>query len=149
MPKNYNDETSQTGSAFNDKYHNKKSKAGKHNEMSSTKDTGHGGVDVRKQDAFGYYGNNGGYSTYLAGHDRNTYTEKKRAFISYDDHHKLAFEDPKEEVDEAEVMSKGVPGGASDLSKAPPVVNEIGIDNRSREQQRLVGLVQKKTGGKV
>jgi len=152
MPTHYThflDETSQTGSAYNDKYHKTKAKAGKHNEMSSTKDTDHGGVAVRKRDAYGYYGNNGGFSTYLAGHDRGAYTEKKRAFISYDDHHKLAFEDPKEEVDKAEEMSKGTPGGAADLTVAPPVVNELSIDNRSREQQRLVGLVQKKTGGMV
>lgn len=146
MPEHYGEETSSTGSSYNAKQHKKTAKAKKHNEMSSTRDTDHGGVTVHKRDAFGYYANNSGYSTYLAGHDRMEYVSKKRAFISYDKQHKLEFKDPKQEVDEAKEERTGAPAGAADLSVAPPVVNEISIDNRSREQQRLVGLIQKKGG---
>ena len=147
MPGHYGGEepTSQTGSAYNDKYH-KKSIKNKHSVQSKTNDTDHGGVSVRKRDTFGYYGNNGGHSTYLAGNERLTYTDKKRAFYSYDKHHGLEFKDPKEEVDQSDDVQTGSVGGHSDPAVAPPVVMELSIDRRAQEQQRLVGLMQKNRG---
>lgn len=150
MPDHHDGEepTSQTGSAYNDKYH-KKSIKNKHSIQSKTNDTDHGGVSVHKRDAYGYYGNNGGFSTYLAGNERTAFTDKKHAFYSWDKHHKLEFKDPKEEVDEASDVSAPSSGMGADVTVAPPVVVEYSIDNRSREQQRLVGRVQKNGGGEI
>ncbi len=114
--------------------------------QSNTTDTDKGGLSRVKSDRFGYYANNSGFSTYLAGHERKSYVSVARKFDSYDKAHGLAFRDTKgEDIDKADPDAKGQTGPTG-VAVAAPVVEEYSITNRSREQQRLVGAVQKKKG---
>ncbi len=112
--------------------------------QSATNDTDHGGVARSKADRFGYYANNSGYSTYLSGHERDKYVSTTRKFDSYDKSHGLSFMDKKgEDIDQADGTEKESTG-ATGVAVSAPVVEEYSIENRSREQQRLVSAMQKK-----
>ncbi len=83
----------------------------------------------------GYSFHNGGYSHYLNGKDRMKYL--KTGVYDVNDEHALESTDPQVKPDEGtnlvQPYDAGVPVNAA-------VTNEISIDSRSREHQRLVGL---------
>ncbi len=80
-----------------------------------------------RSDRFGFYANNSGYSTYLAGKERMEYVAKSRKFDTYDKSHGLVHPTVKrEEIDTSNPRSKG------DVESVPvvaPVLNEVHIDN--------------------
>ncbi len=118
--------------------------------QSNTNDTDHGGVYHSKTDCFGYYGNNGGYSTYLSGHQRANYTDRKRKFYQFDKSHELGFMDEDDKIDNSatqhhiEDRHSDSTYAQTSIPLAPPVVDEPSIDVRPREEQRLNGTMMRK-----
>ena len=84
---------------------------------------------------FGYGFHSGGYTQYLNGKDRFKYLKNSK--YDPDAEHSLEKVDEQVKPDEG---STDVPGYDSGVAVNQSVSNEISIEDRSREHQRLVGL---------